>query len=64
LPENILLHKKMVVVRKLENEDLHDFGYKIDSMCHDTASYLLGENRICKLIERQGIKIILLFYFV
>jgi hypothetical protein len=54
----------MVVVRKLENEDLHDFGYKIDSMCHDTASYLLGENRICKLIERQGIKIILLFYFV
>lgn len=46
LPENILLHKKMVVDRKLVNEDLHDFGNKIDSMCHDTASYLLGENRI------------------
>jgi hypothetical protein len=51
----------MVVERKLENEDLHDFGDKIDSMCHDTASYLLGENRICKLIERERIKVILFF---
>jgi hypothetical protein len=57
LPENVLLHQKMMVDRRIE--DLTDFGENVIRTCKDAENYLLkkrhliGENHNSKRVERK-----------